>query len=167
MRAWAARPQSAFEKGANAMNWKENKAVGAVAAVLVVIAVVAIVFFARSQMVSGPTIYFICESTEEVFPVMATPGDEEYEEFYIVTAGSATKCKVCGKDDAYLAMETQGKWAKMPPPSSGPAEDEPEVPMDARNQPAQPPAKEPPADWDAVQESKREAERPAGGTEGQ
>ena len=148
------------------MNWKESKTIGAVAAVLVVIAVVAIVFFARSQKESGPTVYFICESTGEVFPVMAIPGNEEYEKFYIVEDQRATKCKICGKNDAYLAEQYQGKWVKMRSHTTR-ADDEPEVPRDARSQPAQPPATERPSGSDSTRETRREAEPAASGTESQ
>jgi len=96
------------------MNWKESKLIGVIALLLVIAAAAFIVLFLSRSGGGGPYEYFLCDSTGRLFRVQALPSNEDYMENYLgVEVAEAAPCKICGKKDAYRALQGGGgKWIK-------------------------------------------------------
>ena len=97
------------------MDWKSSKIAGVIAAVVLIIALVFIVKYV-TRPAAGDYATFICESTGDTFRIAIDPDNQEYFEKYDVDEGVAAPCKICGKNDAYLARkDASGKWSKLEP----------------------------------------------------
>ncbi|MHC4712690.1 MAG: hypothetical protein ACYTAN_05370 [Planctomycetota bacterium] len=104
------------------MDWRRNKQVGIAAAILCVAAAAIVVWWLTAER--GPFVYLVCESTEEMFKVKASPDNAEYMEHYLgLEPGQAYVCKICDQEDAYPATRTpDGNWIKLPPEGDVPFE---------------------------------------------